>query len=223
MPPGARVVGGGEIGDAAMFRMQAGIFDLGAATDPVGVLRALATREGFAERPRDGSPGGGFMATNAASQPPSYCRGSTLAVIAMVDSLQSPGVAAVHLIDGEPGRQSCAAEVGRRSMLETMIRIPAMSPPPGAVLHPGGSSTNGESGEVRATLVTTMPADSVIAHFTTQLAAGGWRADGAAATADGAGVQRFRVREGDEDWIVALFIMQFRGRYELWLKYTPEL
>ena len=223
VPRPAEVLGGGVIGDSAMFRIRTAVFDLGNRANPLEAVRALLQDGGFLQHTQAAQTGrGGFVATHLSDSPPLYCRGSTTAMIGLADSARAPATVVMHLIDGEAGDQACRPRPSSMEMTHRGLELPTMVPPKGAMLSSSGSSWNGESGETRSNLRTTMPADSVLAHYTAQLVAGGWRVDGRPAVADGVGVQRFLLRQRDEDWTAALIAMDMGDHHRILLHYARK-
>jgi hypothetical protein len=223
VPPEAKVVGGGVVGDSAMFRMLTAVFAFSGRSNPMEVVRGLLVRAGYtlqaAEPPRNG---GGFVGTESPAAVAKYCRGSTFATFELVDSVHAPLVLAVHLIDGEGGRQNCSTTRDRMMSNRFPVTVPPLSPPRGVVSFGGGSSWGGSTGSMRLTLRTTLSADSLLTHYTVQLVAGGWTLDGKPAVTDGVGVQRFSFREGQEAWTAALVILTSGERREVLLEFTKR-
>ena len=60
---------------------------------------------------------------------------------------------------------------------------------------------------MKSSLRTTMPADSILAHYSNQLVAGGWKQEGRPTVGDGVGVQRFSFREGPDPWVGTLIVI----------------
>lgn len=223
VPRPAKVLGGGILGDSAMFRMRTAVFDLGNSANPLEAVRALLHNGGFVRRTRAAQTGGGgFVSSDPSNSAPPYCNGSTMAMIGLADSARAPATVVVHLIDGEAGEQNCRQAPAPTEMTHRGPELPTMVPPKGAMLSSSGSSWNGESGDTRSNLRTTMPADSVLAHYTAQLVAGGWRVDGRPAVADGVGVQRFLLRHRDEDWMAALIAMDMGDHHRIVLHYARK-
>jgi hypothetical protein len=67
-----------------------------------------------------------------------------------------------------------------------------------------------------------MPIDSVPLHYTAQLVAGGWKAEGKPGIGEGTAVQRFSLREGTDDWAAALIVLAVAGRCEFILQFTRK-
>jgi hypothetical protein len=221
IPPGARVVGGGVVGDSAMFRMQTAVFAFSGQTNPNDVLRALLMGAGYVRHDLETAHGGGgFVGNESSTASATYCKGSSLATFGAVDSAQAPLVVAVHLLDGEVGRQNCASQRDRMMPDRFPVKVPTLTPPRGVMSFGGGSNWSGSGGNMRSVLRTTLPADSILFHYTAQLVAGGWRADGKPAIADGVGVQRFSFRDGQDAWTAALIIMAVGDRREVELQFT---
>jgi hypothetical protein len=63
-----------------------------------------------------------------------------------------------------------------------------------------------------------MSADSVLAHYSAQLVAGGWKTEGRPANGSGIGVQRFSFREGQDPWTSALVVVSLGDRCEILLE-----
>ena len=208
IPARAKVVGGGVVGDSAMYRLRTAVFELSDRSNARDMLSALISRAGYVRPASAAVRTGGFVATqDAASGDSRLCKGSTMAMYAVIDSVRAPRVVAVDLLDGEAGRQNCAPQRDAPLGHKLSVDVPPLSPPPGAMSFGGGSSWSGSSGNMRSELRTTMPADSVLAHYSTQLAAGGWKQEGRPGIADGVGVQRFLFREGQDSWTAALIIL----------------
>ena len=221
VPPGAKVVGGGVAGDSAMFRIQTAVFAFPAQSNPTDVLRATLAQAGYTRH--DLEPvhgGGGFIETEPSTSTAKYCKGSTLATFGAVDSAQSPLVIAVHLLDGEAGRQNCAPQRDRMTPGRFPVTVPKLSPPRGAMAFGSGSNWGGSGGNMESTLRTTMPADSILSNYTAQLVAGGWTSEGRSTIGDGVGAQRFSFREGQEAWTAALIIITVGDRREVLLHFT---
>jgi hypothetical protein len=222
VPPGARVVGGGVLGDAAMFRLRAAVFAFSGRIDPKDSIHVLLTRAGYVlQEPEPAGGGGGFVTNEPVRSGAKYCKGSTVAGFRVMDSTQVPLVIAIHLIDGEAGRQNCAPDRERMTRGRFPIKVPTLSPPSGVVSLGGGSSWSGSDGNMRSTLRTTLATDSILSHYTTQLVAGGWKSEGKPAIGDGIAVQRFSFGEGRDAWTAALIVAAVGGdRRALMLEFT---
>ena len=184
VPPGTKVVGGGVVGNAAMYRMRAVVFEFDPGFSLSQVFEPVLARAGFAQRapeavhPRDG----GFVES---APPPSanrpYCNGSSAATFGALDPVRAPDVVALYLIDGEAGRQMCTPQQSSGQTSHSFpVTVPALVPPPGAMPSGGGSSWGGSGGEMSSSLGTTMPVDSILAHYAKQLVAGGFQTRGRA-------------------------------------------
>jgi hypothetical protein len=100
------------------------------------------------------------------------------------------------------------------------VTLPTLRAPPGARSSGVGSCWGGNGGSMESSLQTTMPADSILAHYSAQLVAAGWKLDGRPAFTDGMGVQRFSFREGPDDWAGALIIIPVGDRRDVVLRFT---
>lgn len=69
-----------------------------------------------------------------------------------------------------------------------------------------------------SSLRTTMPADSILAHYSKQLVAGGWKLEGRPTVGDGIGVQRFSFREGQDPWTGTLIVIEAGDRRDVILR-----
>lgn len=220
VPPGAKIVGGGVLGDSSVFRMRVAVFEFAAQSNPRAALEDLVARAGYGPpqvQPRS-STTGGFVETAAQAPAGKYCQESTLASFGVVDSVHAPFAFAVLLLDGEAGRQNCAPRRTEPTDHRFPVKVPAMPPPAGVLSMGARSSWGGSDGQTRTTLRTTMPTDSILAHYSAQLAAGGWTPRGRAAVTDGLAVQRFTFRDGHDDWTGALIIMATGGQREVLLQ-----
>lgn len=221
VPPGATVVGSAVVGDTGVFRMRTAVFQFSSRTNPPDVLTTMLTLDGFGpptaavEQPNDG----GFLPSTAAPPKSSgkLCKGSVLATFAAVDPQHAPGVFGIDLLDGEAGRQACAPQRSSHMIASHFpVSVPALVAPAGAMtINAGGSSWSGSSGDMRSALRTTMPADSILAHYTALLVAGGWKADGRSAVANGVGVQRLTFHDGQDAWTGILIIMAVGDRRDI--------
>jgi hypothetical protein len=220
VPPGAKVLGGGIVGDGTMLRMSVAVFEFSGQSNPRAVLEAVVAKAGFGSPapPPPASPTGGFAETAAPTSAGKYCKGSTLVAFVPVDSVRAPRVFAVSLVDGEAGRQNCSVRAGARTDRRFPVTVPTLVPPAGVLSFGGGSSWSDDNGQMTWTLRTTMPTDSILAHYSAELVAGGWRAEGKAANADGIGVQRFSFREGQDAWTAALIVLAAGDRRHVLLQ-----
>lgn len=221
VPAEAKIIGGGVMGDSVMFRMQTAVFAFSGRTNPNEVIRALLTRAGYV--PRDQKPGrgdGGFVGTDSFSANAPYCNGSSMATFGFVDSAQSPLVIAVHLLEGEAGRQNCAPQRDRALPNRFPITVPTLTPPIGVMSFGGGSSWSGSGGSILTTLRTTLPSDSILIHYAAQLVAGGWKAEGKPAIGDGVAVQRFLFHDDQDAYSAVLIIIAVGDQREVRLEFT---
>jgi hypothetical protein len=221
VPAGASVLGGSVVGDSGMFRVQTAVFAFSGQTNPDDVLRGLLARAGYV-RPNPEPSEGGFVESTPSESGTKYCKGSSLATFGVVDSAHAPFAFAVTLIDGEAGRQRCSPRGDWQFRHRPAIEVPTLSPPTGAMAFGRGASWSGDGGSMRTALRTTMPADSVLAHYTAQLVSGGWRADGKPVSTADIGVQRFSFRDGQDDWRAALLVMAVGDRRELRLEFAKS-
>jgi hypothetical protein len=223
VPSGARIVGGGVVGDSAMYRMRVTVFEFPAGANPNDVLTALLARAGFANSAPEPTrtSGGGFMETASPLTKGRFCQASTLATFGPLDSARAPLVVAIYLLDGEAGRLNCSPAHAAPMPQHFPVTVPPLSPPVGVMAIGASSGWGSSGGDMKSTLRTTMPADSILAHYSRQLVAGGWKTDGGPAANDGVGVQRFTFREGQDNWRGTLIILVATGdRREVLLEVT---
>ena len=230
VPPAVKVVGGGIVGDSAMYRMRVAVFEFSAKANPRAVIEDMVVRAGYThptfEPPH--SQTGGFSNTPAPTAPSNnYCKGSTLAAFGPMDSVRTPKVFAVFLLDGEAGRQSCSPQRQRNEPTSTHrfpAPVPTLFPPAGAMPGGGGggSSWSESEGEMRSMLRITMSTDSLLAHYSKQLVAGGWKTEGRPANADGVGAQRFSFGEGKDAWTGALVVLAIGERRHILLQVSKK-
>ena len=213
VPANARVIGSGAVGNAAMLDMRVVVFDMPPGTDAQAVISKLALAAGY--KPQPGAtqqPGEGFVTSPAASGT-AFCKGASMVTMSAIDSVSARGSFGIYLISGEPALQNCA-----RTATPTPIQ-----PPRGARALPNtGSSWNSSGGNVTSALITSMPADSVLMHYTKQLVAAGWKSEGRAGVGDGTAVQRFSFRERDEEWSAALIVLQAGERLNIDLQFARK-
>ena len=187
--------------------------DLGAVGKGQDRLEDLA--RGAAGRGLAGAPEGKL---------PVLCRGTeSILSTAIVDSAVSRRVIMVTVLSGEVALQDCgntnARDLARADMFgHSPTVVPALIAPRGVAAQNSGSHWSGSSGEVQSLLRTTMPVDSIIRHYTTQLLAAGWKTDGSLLADASAGLQRFTFREADEPWTAMLIIMAVGDRREVGLR-----
>jgi hypothetical protein len=190
-----------------IFGIQIAVFTFSDQSDIEGTMRALFARAGYASHEaQQAARTGGFMSSDSPAAGAQYCRGSNIVTFSPVDSAQYPRVIAIQRIQGEPARQSCA--LTRANPARSFpVTIPLLTPPAGAMAFGSGSSWSGASGETSSTLRTTMPADSILRHYTAQLLSANWKVEGAPALSSGIAMQRFTVRDGDDSWSAGLVVM----------------
>jgi hypothetical protein len=208
VPPGAKVLGGGVSGETSPFQVQTAVFAFPSQANPNDVLRSLILAAGYMrhelESPRSA---GGFVGSGPPTLGDSYCKGASMVSFKAVDSVQSPLVMAIHLVDGEVARQNCEPHPDWPSRQRFPVTIPTLTPPRGVVSFGGGSSWGGDEGTIQSTLRTTLAPDSILAHYTPQLIAGGWKAEGKPVFGDGIAVQRFSLMNGKDPWTAAMIVM----------------
>lgn len=224
VPPGAKVLGGGVVGNATMYRVRAAVFEFAPGFSLREVFEPLLARAGYAKpaaaavHPRDG----GFVETAAPPSPnAAFCNGSTAATFGAVDTVGAPHAVALYLLEGEPGKQLCVPQQNAAATARRFpVTVPLLMPPPGAMLAGGGSSWGGSGGEMTSSFRTTMPTDSILAHYSAQLVAGGWKREGRPGLGDGVSVQRFALREGQDPWTGALIVVAAGDRRDVVLRVT---
>jgi hypothetical protein len=221
VPAGASVLGGSVVGDSGMFRVQTAVFTFSAQTNPDEVLRGLLARAGYVRLDPERAESG-FVGNTPSQADTKYCKGSSMATFGVVDSAQAPFAFAVTLIDGEAGRQSCSPRRDWEMRHRFPIEVPTLVPPTGAMVFGGGRHWGSDGGSMQSTVRTTMPADSVLAHYTAQVVRGGWKADGRPVSTDDIAVQRFSFRDGQDDWMAALLVMAIGDRREVRLEFAKR-
>src|ERR1041385_7914630 len=225
VPPGAKVLGSGVLGNEGIYRMRATVFEFTPGFSLRDVFQPLLARAGYAQpsaqavHPRDG----GFVETAAPVSPGApFCSGSAAATFGLGDSVRAPNVAAPYLIDGEAARQMCAPNQTALASHRFPVSVPPLVAPPGTIWAGGGSNWSGSGGDMTSSLHTTMPTDSVLAHYSAQLVAGGWKREGRPALGDGISVQRFSFREGQDAWTGALIVLAAGDRRDIVLRVSKR-
>jgi hypothetical protein len=222
VPAGAKIIGGALLGDLSSFRMRTAVFALAARSNSNDALHSLLTRAGYGPPPSESAPRAeGFASsTQASTADTRYCKGPSLASFEVVDSTQAVSMVAIHLIDGEAGRQNCAPQQSRSNPGHMPVTVPTMIAPAGVMAFGASSSWGGTSGNTGSILRTTLGVDSLLSHYTAQLVHGGWKAVGRPAIGDGVAAQRFAFKEGQDDWSAALIILTAGDRREIRLQFT---
>jgi hypothetical protein len=129
---------------------------------------------------------GGFTGSVAQEGLDSYCGDSAMVVVSRLDSTQAPRSLAVTMVtDANAVRQCGEGSASYQTAFTAPLRLPPLRPPRGVNTQPVGLSSSGNSFEATALLDTTLSADSVLAHYSTELVAGGWRLLATPARADG--------------------------------------
>jgi hypothetical protein len=212
VPSGASIIGGGVLEVPGKTRIQTAVFAFTGDAKPSDVLDALLAKAGYVRHntlPPRSAALGGFVGMGApAYSGPQYCNASTWVGFEVVDSAQSPLVVGVRVIDGDAARQTCTAlrSTGQIPPPRFGVKVPPLTPPHGVVGYGSGSSWSASTGTTQVTLRTTMTADSLVYHYTSQLVAGGWKAEGKPALTDGVAVQNFSFRDGQDTWSAALIV-----------------
>ena len=226
LPRGASVLGGGVVGDGMPLRVETAVFVLAPGDDVEAVGRELGRKGGYVPHAQADviSGGQGFQSSAPEGKLPVLCRGTeSILSTAIVDSAVSRRVIMVTVLSGEVALQDCgntnARDLARADMFgHSPTVVPALIAPRGVAAQNSGSHWSGSSGEVQSLLRTTMPVDSIIRHYTTQLLAAGWKTDGSLLADASAGLQRFTFREADEPWTAMLIIMAVGDRREVGLR-----
>lgn len=223
IPSGATILGGGVVGDAQMFRMRVAVFSLSGPTAPGEVIRALLTGAGFVQQaPPSAVRRGGFVSNEPGPTVNPYCQAGVLASFGVVDSTANPLAMSIALIDGDAGRQYCAPRAPERETSRFPVTVPSLTPPRGTSSANEGRSWGGNEGSMRASLSTTLRADSVLMHYAAQLVAGGWVADEKAAVAERVAVQRFLFTEGQDHWTATLLVTAVDDRRQVSLQFLKR-
>ena len=207
VPPGAKVLGGSAQSESSPFQMHTAVFAFSGQANPNEVIRSLIIAAGYVRHDLESSRGiGGFVGSEP-STAHNYCKGDSMVNFKAVDSVQAPLVMAIHMVDGETARQNCAPQPDWMQGQRFPVTVPTLTPPKGVVTFGGGSSWSGDEGTIRSTLRTTLSPDSILANYTTQLVAAGWKAEGRPALGEGIAVQRFSVQSGKDPWTAAVIVV----------------
>jgi hypothetical protein len=224
IPAKARLIGGSMLGSVEEFRIRTLVVEMPAGPDPLAVIRAMADKAGYSIRAPADSSQGGFVESSGVSRQMPLCKGkiSSLAFAAL-DSISAPRVIALQFYDGEVARQQCDAVERYRARFGSRERFGPKNMPslvaPGGVSSTGGSSSwGGLSGTMTSILLTTMPSDSIIAHYARQLVAAGWTPDGAALANRVVGLQKFRFTDGGEPWSALVMVEAVGNRRDVTLR-----
>jgi hypothetical protein len=214
----ASVVGGLEMGGLSVA-----VFDY--PTDTAAafahyrrVLEAAGWRRGTAPTPESG-----FQPTRTATPLP-WCRDSAYLWLEKIESATPTTVIAVQRFSGAGGMFSPACGGGRRTITfrpQITTNVPQLTPPEGAKMLGGGTSSSGETTSLHTTIVSALPVERVIAHYATQLAAAGWQF-GESATVDGAIMRRATKAEGEKRWAGLLTAYRAGPDVLIQLQVTPE-
>ena len=225
VPARARVIGGAIFGSSVGFRIRTLVVEMPAGADPATAVNSMAVKAGYGARAAaENSAQGGFLESAGVPRQMPLCKGkvSSLAFGAL-DSIAAPRILALQYYDGEAARQQCdAAERSRvrfgNSTHFGPSNMPGLVAPSGVVSTPMGMNWSGTEGTTGAVLRTTMPVDSILSHYTQQLAAAGWAVDGSALTNATIGVQKFRFKDGEEPWSARLIVEAVGNRREVSLR-----
>jgi hypothetical protein len=220
VPQNATIIGGAVVGDSVSFRMQTAVFSLPHGIKPDELLRALLSRAGYGPPVAESAHTEGFASSAAPASELKYCKGSSMAMFDAIDTTRGALVVALHIIDGDAGRQNCAPKQPRPSPARFPVTIPTMTAPAGVMSFGGGSNWGGSSGGTASTLRTTLAVDSILLHYTPQLVAAGWKSVGKPALGGGVAVQRFTFREDQSDWVAVLIVVEVGDQREIRLQYT---
>lgn len=225
-PANARIIGGGTLGSGDVFRIRTLVVDMPSGSEPSKAINAMAANAGYATRsPAERASQGGFIASESAKDHSPLCKGKTsLLAFAVVDSVAAPRIFALSYIDGAAARQNCdAAERSQASSQYSRTQfgprgMPGLVAPSGVTAMQSGMSLSGSSGTMTSVLVTTMPPDSIVAHYSRQLVAAGWTLDGSLLANRAIGVQKFRFADGDEAWSGLMVVEVVGNRRDLTLR-----
>ena len=229
IPANARVLGGGTQGSAETFRILTLVVDVTAGIKPIATIEAMAASAGYGSRLAAArSSQGGFI--ESAGMPQDHgplCKGKTsMFAFSIVDSVASPRIFALTYIDGAAARQNCDAVA--RSQIARQggpthfgpKNMPDLIAPRGVAARASGMSWSGSSGSMETVMRTTMTADSILAHYTGQLVAAGWKLDGAVLANGVLGVQKFRFVDDEEPWSAMMIIESNGNRRDITLRLT---
>jgi hypothetical protein len=224
VPKGARIIGGGVLGMRGVMRVQAAVFQFERGSDPDRVIRDLFASMGYrAAEDLPAEPVAGFASTSAPQKPSGkYCKGASFAAFATVDSVRDPLTIAIDIVDGQAALSTCNGRHDPMSMMDRHfpVTLPALVPPAGSQAIDGGSTWSGQAGEVTSILMSAMRTDSVLAHYSRQLVAAGWKLSGKGVAAEGVGIQRFAFTQGAQKWNGLLMVVSDKDRHDLTIRFT---
>ena len=225
LPDRARVIGGAMLGSADEFRIRTLVVEMPASPDPARAINGLAATAGYGARSAaEDTAQGGFLASSGVPQQMPLCKGKTsMFAFGAIDSIASPRILVLQYFDGEAARQNCdAAERSRvrfgNSAHFGPSNMPGLVAPSGVASSPVGMNWSGSEGTTGARLRTTMPIDSLLAHYTLQLAAAGWEVVGSALINADIGLQKFRFKDGEEPWSARLVVEIVGNRRDVSLR-----
>ena len=225
VPARARVIGGGMLGNANEFRIRTLVVEMPAGRDPANAVNALAATAGYGTGAAAADTAqGGFLESASVPKQMPLCKGKTsMFAFGVIDSIRAPRILVLQYYDGEVARQNCdAAERSRvrfgNSAHFGPSNMPGLVAPSGVASTPVGMNWSGSEGTTGARLRTSMPIDSLLAHYTRQLAAAGWEVVGSALTNADIGLQKFRFKDGEEPWSARLMIEVVGNRRDVSLR-----
>jgi hypothetical protein len=216
-PAGARVVGGVTFGP-----MRMAVFRYPRAVDPIASFEPVAKRAGF--KPFDTRSDVPGFALERRPEPAMFCGDSGSLAIVRIDSTATMRTVGVTIM-----RDREAAGCGTGAM-ETVkergapLQIPTLHAPRGVAVRPGSRGWSNDSMELSAQLDTTLSADAMLAHYSAQLTAAGWKALGAPARAEGMAAQQLSTRDASgTDWRGAVFVITVGDRRDVLLRMVRAL
>lgn len=162
----------------------------------------LVQSEGW-ERPRlPPDESGGFQRTDPFGVDV-WC-GDEYWIRATSMSLESRSYLKIHYTDRNSGRDACVSALGRsgsRQSLFGSLRLPVLTPPPGAAITGGEGGSSPDRMSTEATIESDLSMEALFEHYAAQLTAAGWSVEGRA-IGDGVSIGRWRFQDEDGESIV---------------------
>ena len=157
-----------------------------------GWTSLMPTQRGFVSGP---------LATSS-----SVCRGQDFVTLSFVD--RAAGGTYVRAIwSNDPRRQCQTLGAGSGSAFFADVRLPTLTPPAGVRASGATSGANNDSWTAATRLQGDMSPAAIVAHYTQQVTAIGWRVLGPPVTTDGASIVRFSVPSTANDTVVAMLVV----------------
>jgi hypothetical protein len=200
-PTGASVVGGVAIGP-----MRMAVYRYPRSVDPIASYTAVLSRAGFKPYLTETNDAG--FVSQRRREATMFCGDAGSLGIVQLDSTATTRTLVASIVTGGNSAPCATMSFTPTARSKEPLAIPSLFAPRGVAVRPGSRGWSDGSIELSAQLDTTMSTDAILAHYSAQFTAAGWKALGAPTRAEGMAAQQLATRDASgTEWRGAVFVI----------------